>query len=889
MSPRKLSRTNLAVTPLEERLVPAVDFTIDPTQGQHSISRFIYGIDSSVAGATPGFTLERAGGNRWTAYNWENNASNAGSDFMFQNDDYLGGGSTPGGAVLPILQNANDHNAAALITVPINGYVAADTNGGGDVRNSGPNYLQTRFKQEMPTKGAPFTLTPDPNDPFVYQDEFVNWVNTNFPAGQTDANRPIWYSLDNEPDLWSETHAEVHPAPLTYAELVQKSIDYATAIKSVAPGSLVFGPVNYGWTGYVNLQQAPDAGGRDFQTFYLSQMAAASQAAGERLIDALDVHWYPEATGGGVRITEDNTSPDVVAARLQAPRSLWDPTYTETSYITRDFTGGPIDLIHRLDGKIDANFPDTKLAVTEYNYGAGDDISGGIAQADVLGVFGREGVYAASQFPLLDSEPFVGGAFQMFRNFDGQNSAFGDTSVSATTSDVENSSVYASTDSANPNVLTLVAINKTGSALPANLHLNGVPAGALAKFYTLTSASSSPQAAGQATIADPAAFAYTMPAYSVTTIRINLADNPPPPFNPSSVVALGNEGGTVQLFATGQDTPFVNFRPLDSGGTQYTGLVSVALGDVTGDGVKDLIVAPVSPLGDKGLSADKAGRLFVYDGAKLLDVANGAGDPNTALLFSRQPFGAAYTNGLNIATGDVNGDGLVDIIVGSRGSSGGIGNPEQGRFVAIAGDGTQIGSSVNAFGQGYQKGCVVTTADFDGDGGAEVIVTRGGPVAATNPNKDLKVKVFRFGAGDFQEIGLTSDGSPLAPFAGIQRGGRITATDTDGDGNAELVVSAPDPTTGQILTAVYAVDVAGQRANEVSRDAFDNDVADFAVTALPPDGDGNPRLAVAIDHGTAPDKLLFLNPLTGAFTVGIDENSPNPFALVSGGVTLDGF
>src|SRR5262249_21899126 len=164
---------------------------------------------------------------------------------------------------------------------------------------------------------------------------------------------------------------------------------------------------------------------------------------------------------------------------------------------------GPIDLIHRLQGKINTDYAGTKLAVTEYNYGGGDHISGGIAEADVLGIFGREGVYAASQWQLYASEPFVTGALAMYRNYDGQNSTFGDTTVSATTSSVADSSICASIDSTNPNVMVLVAINKTGAALPTTLNLKGVGAGAVAKFYTLTSAASSPQAAGQATISDP--------------------------------------------------------------------------------------------------------------------------------------------------------------------------------------------------------------------------------------------------------------------------------------------------------------------------------------------------------------------------------------------------
>lgn len=549
---RRFRPARLAVEALEDRQLLAVSFVVDPQLNVHAISRFIYGTNEGLTGGLANLTFTRLGGNRWTAYNWENNASNAGSDWYFQNDGYLGGGSTPGGAVLPRLQNASDRNAAALLTIPINGYVAADKNADGDVRNSGPNYLQTRFRQELPAKGAPFSLTPDLTDAYVYQDEFVNWVNANFPSGQTDPNRPIWYSLDNEPDLWSSTHAAIHPSPVTYAELLQKTIDYSLAIKNVAPGNQVFGPVNYGWNGYTTLQDAPDASGRDFHTYYLSQLRQAEQTHGKRLVDALDIHWYPEAQGNGVRIIEQNNTAAVVAARLQAPRSLWDPTYTETSWITQWSTFGPIDLLHRLQTKIAANYAGTKIAITEYNYGGGDHISGGIAQADVLGIFGREGVYAASQWRLYASEPFVAGAFAMFRNYDGNNATFGDTSVSATTSDVASSSIYASTDTTNPNILTLVAINKTGSALPATMNLRGVSAGALAKFYTLTSASSAPQAAGQTTVTDPSAFSYTMPAYSVTTIRIDLNAGPPPALPTLSIgdiaVTEGDRGTTTARF-----------------------------------------------------------------------------------------------------------------------------------------------------------------------------------------------------------------------------------------------------------------------------------------------------------------------------------------------------
>lgn len=526
MTPRHRVELRLFVDLLEERRLLTVNFAVDLAQNHRPISRLIYGVNEALNGAYSNLAFTRLGGNRWTAYNWENNASNAGSDYIFQNDDYLGGGNTPGGALIPTLQNASSRNAGTLVTVPIVGYVAADKNQDGDVHNSGANYLQTRFHQELAHKPTAFSLTPNTTDAYVYQDEFVNWLKTNFSYGETDANRPIYFSLDNEPDLWSSTHSEVHPNALTYAELVQKTIDYARAIKAVESGAKIFGPANYGWEGYVNLQEAPDAGGRDFQAFYLQQLKQAEMTYGKRLLDVLDVHWYPEAQGGGVRITGSDVTPAVVAARLQAPRSLWDSTYTETSWITQYSTLGPINLLPRLQTKISNNYAGTKLSISEYNYGGGNHISGGIAQADVLGIFGRDGVFSANEWRLAADESFIAGAFQMFRNFDGHNAVFGDTSVSATTSDVAGSSIYASVDSANPNVVTLVAINKTGSSLSSHFQIGHLSANSTATAYQLTGTSSNPQYAGQFAIADPNNFNYVLPAYSVTTLRIVMASSP---------------------------------------------------------------------------------------------------------------------------------------------------------------------------------------------------------------------------------------------------------------------------------------------------------------------------------------------------------------------------
>ena len=59
-----------------------------------------------------------------------------------------------------------------------------------------------------------------------------------------------FFALDNEPDLWNSTHRDVHPAPLSYDEIWQRTVDYASAIKTQDPGALVTGPVPWGWCAY---------------------------------------------------------------------------------------------------------------------------------------------------------------------------------------------------------------------------------------------------------------------------------------------------------------------------------------------------------------------------------------------------------------------------------------------------------------------------------------------------------------------------------------------------------------------------------------------------------------------------------------------------------------
>ncbi len=554
-----------------------VNFTLSASQTA-PISPFIYGINGTSLGNYNNPTFERTGGNRITAYNWTNNYSNAGSDYYYENDNYYTDSTAAGAGMAQAITPAMNSGAGIVVGVPIGGYVSKDDLGGSaDVRyyprttTFDPNWLTDRFDVEMPSKSlagaGAFTLTPSPSSSVVYQDEFVNWVKTQYPAGFTNNTKtPIWFELDNEPDLWASTHPEIRPIvpgsvsvsnpegtpqPLTYAELVSRSVAYATAIKAVAPNAKVLGPVSYGWYGYTTLQGAPDSGmNGDFLTYYLNQMAAASRTAGTRLVDGVDLHWYSEvtATSSNIPITNADTSYSgstlaaLMAARVQAPRSLWDPTYVENSWITSPQTGSngtngqAIQLLPREKAKIAATaaaygsqYTANQISISEYNYGGGDDISGGIAEADALGIFGQQGVLSANEWQLFSNESFIGGAFQMYRNYDGKGSTFGDISLGSTSSSASGASIYASEYSTNSARMTMVAINKTTGNLTASLPLPSAPDGKSfteAAVYDLTAASSTPQFVENIAIANPVTFSYTMPGYSVTTIALSAASPP---------------------------------------------------------------------------------------------------------------------------------------------------------------------------------------------------------------------------------------------------------------------------------------------------------------------------------------------------------------------------
>ena len=538
---------------------PNVTITVNPS-ATHPISPYIYGLNfySGVTGAPSLLTFDRDGGDRWTAYNWINNASNAGSDYFYENDDYLCNGtcnaSIPAEAVRLFISGDQSNNMASLVTLQMQGYVSIDTTVV-QVPMPFPNlqYFRPAVDQKSSASSAPFTLTPPAasTDNNVYMDEFAWALDQDFLSANifgASPTQPTFISLDNEPDLWNSTHQEVQGSTnVSSAAFVTKTVNLSTALKSLSknaqtPAShfsdlVIFGPVNYGFEGIYSWQGdptlSPTPNGADwFADKYLTGLHSASTAFGAPLVDVYDFHWYAEVyDSNGTRIT-DMTGTTLTDAQVQlivqSPRDLWDTTWTDTGnsnpWIVETLGGQAINMLGRLQAKINAENPGMKLSITEYNNGGSNHIAGTIAQADNLGVFGAQGLFAASLWPLDSAQPYILGGFRAFRGFDGANACFGDTSLQATSSNVGNVMVYASTDSTTPGRTVFVAINRSTSAQVTAI--NGATLSGTAYLYQMTAAT----AQGQTTIApvsigtmavSGSSLTITLPALSVTTIDVH--------------------------------------------------------------------------------------------------------------------------------------------------------------------------------------------------------------------------------------------------------------------------------------------------------------------------------------------------------------------------------
>lgn len=235
-------------------------------------------------------------------------------------------------------------------------------------------------------------------------------------------------------------------------------------------------------------------------------------------------------------------------------------------------------------------------------------------------------------------------------------------------------------------------------------------------------------------------------------------------------------GPHVKVFSGATGAELRSFFAFDPG---FTGGVFVAAGDVDGDGHADIVTGAGS------------------GGGPHVKVFSGATGEELHQFFAYDP---AFTGGVRVAAGDVNGDGYADVVTGA-----GAGGGPHVKVFSLATD--AVSHSFFAYDPAFQGGVMVAAGDVDADGRADII-TGAGP-----------------GAGPHVKVFSGSSGSALHQFLAYEPtftgGVSVAAADVDGDGRADVVTGAGPgggphvkvftATTGAELASfpAYAADFAG--------------------------------------------------------------------------------
>ncbi len=171
---------------------------------------------------------------------------------------------------------------ASVVTFQLQGLVAGDESGPVSLTNA-PDL--SRFSNVQFAKGSAFTTSPNTVQPGpVYMDEYAYNIDRLFAAQNVftaSALNPVFAQLDNEPDLWNNTHQEVQTSTeITPAAFVAKTISLATALKNKYPQVKILGAVNWGWSGVQSwqgaIQNTSNTSSNWFIDYYAQSLATAS-------------------------------------------------------------------------------------------------------------------------------------------------------------------------------------------------------------------------------------------------------------------------------------------------------------------------------------------------------------------------------------------------------------------------------------------------------------------------------------------------------------------------------------------------------------------------------------------------------------------------------------
>jgi len=471
-------------TALSRQPATSVNVTVDVLSDRHAISPYVYGGSYPKDAPTisdSGLTVVRWGGNATSRYNWKTFTYNAAADWYFEDFGYTEIGDADSAKYIQDVKAAGSNPLMTMVMLP---WVAKPSGWSFSVTKYGPQCgvdpynsdagngvlpdCQTLMAGNDPTDAnVELRDSPQNGDPpgTVYRDQWAAALASAF------GSAPHFYNMDNEIDIWSGTHRDVHPSASAYDEMRDTYLAEAKALKGWDANAIRFGPVSCCWWFYWNGANNNDKGahaGVDFLPWWLNEVYWQDQLTGTRSVDVFDIHAYPDGPD-----TSGYTQAQKQALSLRIYRDYWDPTYTSESGSINQQWATFIQPKKRIPFRIPrmraiANmiYPGTPLSFTEWSaaFAGESDFSTALADADAYGILGRERMYLASRWVAPDPANPNYQALKLFRNYDGQHHSFAATSVSATNDGNPNLfSSYAALDPAGT-TLTLMVINKSPHA-----------------------------------------------------------------------------------------------------------------------------------------------------------------------------------------------------------------------------------------------------------------------------------------------------------------------------------------------------------------------------------------------------------------------------------------
>ena len=537
-----------------------VTITVDAGANRRPINPAIYGVAYATTAQLQDLNapLHRYGGNNTSRYNWQLNADNRGADWYFES--IAESSATPGQRGDDFVLASQAGNAVPMVTVPIIEYIAKVGSNRSKLASFDSRVYGAQddcdwqwfpqacngMKSGQPVAGN------NPLDANVLNSTSIQaaWASHFVQRfGSATAGGLKYYILDNEYSIWHSTHRDVRPTGATMDQVRDAMIAYAGAIKAVDPGALVVGPEEWGWSGYTlsgfdqqygsahGWSFLPDRsahGGMDYLPWLLQQLKTRSDADGRHVIDAFTVHYYPQ---GGEFWPDGDVSSAMQLRRNRSTRSLWDPAYTDETWIN-----DRVQLIPRLRNWVDTYYyAGTPIGITEYNWGAENHINGATTQADIYGIFGREGLDLGARWTTPATATPTYKAMKMYRNYDGARSTFGETSVGATsTANADNLSVFAAQRSGDGALTVMVVAKALSGSVDVTLNLANFAPGTSAQVWQLTASNTIAHLADAAVSAQ--AIVTSVPAPSATLFVIpssGAPSNQPPLARATATPASG--------------------------------------------------------------------------------------------------------------------------------------------------------------------------------------------------------------------------------------------------------------------------------------------------------------------------------------------------------------